>query len=814
VNTSFTPRTTKFKRRVAAVLAIAVAAFLPAISPAQAADPGVSPGPGGYWMVASDGGIFSFGNARFYGSTGNIKLNQPIVGIAATPTGNGYWMVATDGGIFSFGDAKFYGSTGNITLNKPIVGMASTPSGRGYWLVATDGGIFAFGDAKFFGSTGNVKLNKPIVGMASTPSGNGYWFVASDGGIFAFGDAAFYGSTGNTKLARPIVGMASTPSGKGYWFTTSGGAVYPFGDAKYYGAAPAGQRTVAAMVPSPSGAGYWQASVAGELLAFGDATDLGGLHETPNLPIVGMTAVPPAALAIPSGLPGGPPGVPSGSTPTTTGGTGTTIPTTGTTSTSTTTTTTTPPVIPPYSGPSAFSSTAKVSWGTPGDTARPFVNSVGETTYPYSQKVTAVAEIGDRVYVGGEFTDLVRDDSSRTPSGVPLAYLAQLDASGIALTGSTFNATARVDGAVRALYRSPDGRRLYVGGDFRRVNGEIHPKLVALDPNTGQIDRSFNPPEPSGYVAAITQLGSRLYIAGGFSRLGLVNQPQLAALDAASGALDTGFIPPPRYTGRFEGHTGTRNDNPVTNSDPTGVVTSLLVTPGGQYLMVGGSFLHFGYDHTADPDHRHSGLIALDPATGGLAVWQPDQGANSSRPVFGMAAFLGDPHSIGVNAPVLIFTASGGAGGRVLAWVPGKKTTRLWRGNMDGDVMGVAATRDRVYVVGHYDHTVPDPNDPCLDVHDLGNGQYGVSCPAGTSSRHLAAFYASGEIVDGKNSGKALIDTGFTAQADTPEGPYTVLVGANQMYVAGNFTKISSSPVETGGMRVKQPGLAIYPAIS
>ena len=82
-------------------------------------------------------------------------------------------MVATDGGIFAFGDAKFFGSTGAIKLNRPIVGMAATPSGNGYWLVATDGGIFAFGDAKFFGSTGAIKLTKPIVGMAATPIGQG-----------------------------------------------------------------------------------------------------------------------------------------------------------------------------------------------------------------------------------------------------------------------------------------------------------------------------------------------------------------------------------------------------------------------------------------------------------------------------------------------------------------------------------------------------------------------------------------------------------------------------------------------------------------
>ena len=116
--------------------------------------------------------------------------------MAATPDDAGYWLLASDGGIFAFGDAVFYGSTGGMHLNAPIVAMAPTPDGAGYWLVASDGGVFAFGDATFYGSTGSLPLDKPIVGMASTIDGHGYWLVASDGGIFAYGDAAFYGSTG------------------------------------------------------------------------------------------------------------------------------------------------------------------------------------------------------------------------------------------------------------------------------------------------------------------------------------------------------------------------------------------------------------------------------------------------------------------------------------------------------------------------------------------------------------------------------------------------------------------------------------------
>jgi hypothetical protein len=46
--------------------------------------------------------------------------------MAATPTGGGYWEVASDGGIFSFGNAAFHGSMGGHALNEPIVGMAAT----------------------------------------------------------------------------------------------------------------------------------------------------------------------------------------------------------------------------------------------------------------------------------------------------------------------------------------------------------------------------------------------------------------------------------------------------------------------------------------------------------------------------------------------------------------------------------------------------------------------------------------------------------------------------------------------------------------
>ncbi len=83
-------------------------------------------------------------DATFYGSMGGHNLAQPVVGTAATPDGKGYWLVARDGGIFTFGDAAFYGSMGGQNLAQPVVGMAATPDGKGYWENGSDGGIYSF----------------------------------------------------------------------------------------------------------------------------------------------------------------------------------------------------------------------------------------------------------------------------------------------------------------------------------------------------------------------------------------------------------------------------------------------------------------------------------------------------------------------------------------------------------------------------------------------------------------------------------------------------------------------------------------------
>ncbi len=151
----------------------------------------------GYWLMSGDGGIFTYGDATFEGTPGQLNpanapggansvepLNKPTVAMSPSADGKGYWEVAADGGIFTFGDAAYHGSTGQLNpaqqpggsnsvvagLVKPIDGMVPTSTGGGYWMVAGDGGIFAFGDAGFVGSLGGKSIPAPIVAMAGDPA--------------------------------------------------------------------------------------------------------------------------------------------------------------------------------------------------------------------------------------------------------------------------------------------------------------------------------------------------------------------------------------------------------------------------------------------------------------------------------------------------------------------------------------------------------------------------------------------------------------------------------------------------------------------
>ena len=76
----------------------------------------------GYYQVSSNGVVGYAGDAGDYGDASNVTLNHPIVGMAQTGDGGGYWLVASDGGIFNYGDAPSNGSTGGLGTEQADVG--------------------------------------------------------------------------------------------------------------------------------------------------------------------------------------------------------------------------------------------------------------------------------------------------------------------------------------------------------------------------------------------------------------------------------------------------------------------------------------------------------------------------------------------------------------------------------------------------------------------------------------------------------------------------------------------------------------------
>jgi len=123
---------------LAAVLSAAAAFVAPiATHPAAAA-------------AGSDDTVLTYGSAGFYGSTSGRQLNSPLVAMANTPDGKGYWLVAADGGVFTFGDAKFHGSGGSKFFGV-VIDMAPGANGRGYWLLNSVGQVFTLGQVPYYG---------------------------------------------------------------------------------------------------------------------------------------------------------------------------------------------------------------------------------------------------------------------------------------------------------------------------------------------------------------------------------------------------------------------------------------------------------------------------------------------------------------------------------------------------------------------------------------------------------------------------------------------------------------------------------------
>ncbi len=210
------------------------------------------PAANGYWLVAADGGIFSFGSAEFSGSKGAETFDRPIIGMAADRAGTGYWLAGSGGWVYGFGESKLSyaishpaeapnqivgiaplalgegfetvnarNCAGNFSLlvvgqqtdcpldQEAIVGIAATSSGKGFVTIGSQASNYPYGDASTLIPPASIipDLNAPVVGGALCGD-TGIWYAAADGGVFAYSPAEFHGSLGDIQLNAPIVGMA------------------------------------------------------------------------------------------------------------------------------------------------------------------------------------------------------------------------------------------------------------------------------------------------------------------------------------------------------------------------------------------------------------------------------------------------------------------------------------------------------------------------------------------------------------------------------------------------------------------------------
>jgi hypothetical protein len=235
------------------------------VSAAPVVAAAATPSGRGYWLVARDGGVFTYGEAMFYGSLGGKGVSD-VVGLAVDPAGTGYWLVGADGGVFAFGSAGFGGSLpGNGITVSDIVGIAANPAGSGYWLAGKDGTVYALGGAPAAASATGVSN---VVGIAANPSGPGYWLAGADGGVFALDGAPFDGSLpGQGVSVSDVVGIAANPQGHGYWLLGADGGVFTLGTGNYYAsnALRFSSAPIVGMTTSGGAYGYWMVASDGEV---------------------------------------------------------------------------------------------------------------------------------------------------------------------------------------------------------------------------------------------------------------------------------------------------------------------------------------------------------------------------------------------------------------------------------------------------------------------------------------------------------------------------------------------------------------------
>jgi PKD repeat protein len=272
--------------------------------------------------------------------------------------------------------------------------------------------------------------------------------------------------------------------------------------------------------------------------------------------------------------------------------------------------------------------------------------------------------VGNTVYAAGKFTKARPAGAAKGVDEVPRSYLLAYDIT----TGVLSTSFAPViDGQVKALAASPDGKRLYIGGAFTKVNGVNKYRLAALDPTTGALVTSWNP-GTNATVNAIAAVGPTVYIGGVFSSIGKDTRPKAAAVTASNGS-----------------------NLPWSPQVAGGDVLGLVASPDGSKIVLGGSFT--SVNGSAQPGLGMAMVDATSATSLPLQANDVVRNGGTQSAIYSLSATANGFYGSGYT-----FYGDGRLEGAFKASWNGDLT---WVEDCHGDTYSVAANSTAVFVAGH-----------------------------------------------------------------------------------------------------------------
>lgn len=291
--------------------------------------------------------------------------------------------------------------------------------------------------------------------------------------------------------------------------------------------------------------------------------------------------------------------------------------------------------------------------------------------------VWAQVVVGDTVYVAGEFTTARPAGAAPGTSTVPRANLLAYDIR----TGVLDPTFAPVlDGQALGITASPDGRRVYVTGDFTKVDGQWRVRIAAFDTATKQLVAGFRPTLASR-GATVTASNDTVWVGGNFTSVAPVTG---------------GTLQPRSYVAAFDAATGAVRPFSTALNAP---VTAIVRQVNGQRIVLGGRF-------QAVNGTAVVGLASVHPTTGATITYPASEQVRDGSTNSAILSLYAD--DTGVYGTGYHFTRAGNLEGTFRAHPETGEI--VWIADCHGDTYSVTRMGGVVYSASHshYCGNVPD----------------------------------------------------------------------------------------------------------